>query len=201
MNEDEAAPGAGGGAGDGRGEAPRDAAAREAGGAGEVSGQLTQHIASLRRYAMALTGTPHEAEDLVQDCLTRALSRAHQYQAGTNLRAWLFTIMHNVQINKINLARNKASHAPVEDVEARLALPAGQEKRVELREMARALRTLPEDQRRVLLMVGLEGMKYAEVAEVLQIPIGTVMSRLSRAREALRQKMATRGTAHLRRIK
>lgn len=152
--------------------------------------ELEVHIASLRRYARALLRERADAEDLVQESLTRALSRADTFKAGTNLRAWLFTIMHNVHVNQIRQKVSRPVEVPVEDVEPRLVSPARQEARVELGEMGRILETLPAEQRQVLLLVALEGLKYEEVAEVLGVPIGTVMSRLSRAREAVRQKLA-----------
>jgi len=165
--------------------------------------ELGVHIASLRRYARSLLrGDPSEAEDLVQESLARALSRADQFKPGTNLRAWLFTIMHNVHVNQIRQKVSRPVEVPVEDVEQRLVSPPRQESRVELRQMSRALDELPEEQRQVLLLVALEGLKYDEVAEALGIPIGTVMSRLSRAREAVRVKLgAEGGGAHLRRVK
>ncbi len=152
---------------------------------------LEVHIASLRRYARALVRDRNDADDLVQEALTRALSRADRFVAGTNLRAWLFTIMHNVHVNQVRSRAARPVEVAVDEVvEARLSEPANQEHRVELNEMMRVLDTLPAEQRQVLLLVALEGLKYEEVAAVLEVPIGTVMSRLSRAREAVRVKLA-----------
>lgn len=171
---------------------PADAAPRAAEDVGvdEIGAQIATHIASLRRYAHALLRDRTEAEDLVQESLARALSRSHQFRPGTNLRAWLFTIMHNVHVNHVRARVVRPGEVPVEDVEMRLGVQGRQEGRIELRDMARAVEALPPEQRQVLLMVGLEGMKYEEVATALGIPIGTVMSRLSRAREAVRQRIA-----------
>lgn len=164
--------------------------------------ELEVHIASLRRYARSLLRNRVDAEDLVQEALARAISRADSFQAGTNLRAWLFTILHNVHVNQVRSRASRPDEVPVESVEHRLTTPARQEERVEVREMMRAVDELPVEQRQVLMLVALEGLKYEEVAEVLGVPIGTVMSRLSRAREAVRTKMANGGAAAgLRRVK
>lgn len=166
-----------------------------------IGGELENHIASLRRYARALLRNADDAEDLVQEALARALARADTFQAGTNLRAWLFTILHNVHVNRIRSRAAQAEEVPMETVEAYLSTAPRQEDRVELREMQRAIDALPDDQRKVLLLVGLEGMKYDEVAKVLEIPIGTVMSRLSRAREAIRARLNKESGIPLRRVK
>ncbi len=162
---------------------------------------LEVHIASLRRYARALLRNRADAEDLVQEALTRAVARADSFQAGTNLRAWLFTILHNVHVNQVRSKAVRPAEVDVDDVESKLVTPARQEETVALREMMRAVDELPEEQRRVLLLVALEGLKYDEVADMLGVPIGTVMSRLSRAREAIRAKLANEGGVTLRRVK
>lgn len=163
--------------------------------------ELEVHIASLRRYARALLHDRADAEDLVQEALARALSRADKFRPGTNLRAWLFTILHNVHVNQVRQKVSRPDEVPVEDVEYRLVSPARQEERIELRDMSRALDALPLEQRQVLLLVALEGLKYDEVAEALGVPIGTVMSRLSRGREAIRARLAGEKGVSLRRVK
>ncbi len=163
--------------------------------------ELEVHIASLRRYARALLRNRADAEDLVQEALTRAVARADTFKAGTNLRAWLFTILHNVHVNQVRSKAARPDEVDVDSVESKLVSQPRQEERVELREMMRALDELPEEQRKVLLLVALEGLKYEEVAEMLGVPIGTVMSRLSRAREAVRAKLANEGSVTLRRVK
>jgi len=163
--------------------------------------ELEVHIASLRRYARALLRNRADAEDLVQEALARAIARADSFQTGTNMRAWLFTILHNVHVNQVRSRASRPDEVTVESVENRLTTPARQEERVEVREMMRALDELPDEQRQVLLLVALEGLKYEEVAEMIGVPIGTVMSRLSRGREAVRAKLANGASVALRRVK
>jgi RNA polymerase sigma-70 factor (ECF subfamily) len=140
-------------------------------------------IPRLRRYARALVGDRTAADDLVQDTLERALAKLHLYRPGTDLRAWLLTVMHNVYVNQLRAARPLA---PLEEESAELARPAREADALELRDLERALRRLPHEQREVLLLVALEELSYAETAQALGVPIGTVMSRLFRAREKLR---------------
>jgi RNA polymerase sigma-70 factor (ECF subfamily) len=146
---------------------------------------ITQQIPRLRRYARALTGDRAAADDLVQDTLERALSRFHLWRQGSDLRAWLFTIMHNVFVNQVR-SRARRYHESLETEPAAEAVRAPEPDWIELRDIANALSRLPHEQRAVVLLVGLEQFTYDEAARVLDIPIGTVMSRLSRARERLR---------------
>jgi len=150
----------------------------------DLDGLIEQQIPRLRRYARALTGERAAADDLVQDTLERALSRFHLWRRGSDLRAWLFTIMHNVFVNQIR-SRMRYPHEPLDELAA-----AGAQYREpdwsELRDIGAALARLPVEQRTVVLLVGLEQLTYEEAARVLDVPIGTVMSRLSRARERLR---------------
>jgi len=145
---------------------------------------ITQHIPRLRRYARALTGDRNAADDLVQDTLERALSRFHLWRQGSDLRAWLFTIMHNIYVNQIR-SRVRHPHETLDEPFAD-ALQAREPDWGELRDIDDALSRLPGEQRAVLLLVGLEQFTYEEAAQVLDIPLGTVMSRLSRGRERLR---------------
>lgn len=140
------------------------------------------YIPQLRRYARALVGNQATADDLVQDTLERALRKFSLWIPGTNLRAWLFSVMHNVHVNQV---RARHDHDPLED-DLEIPVPANQEGGLHLRDLSQALQALPLEQREVLLLVGLEGMRYEEVAETLGVPVGTVMSRLSRGRERLR---------------
>jgi RNA polymerase sigma-70 factor, ECF subfamily len=151
-----------------------------------------QHLPRLRRYARALTGDRGRADDLVQDTLERALVKFHLWQPGSDLRAWLFTIMHNVYINQVR-ANMAAVVTALDDETVPPTMRAMQSDRLEVRDLQVALMRVPEEQREVLLLVGLEQMTYAEAAGVLGIPIGTVMSRLSRARERLRAVLAGSG--------
>ena len=148
--------------------------------------RLVDLIPRLRRYARALVGERAGADDLVQDTLERAWTKLHLYRRGTDLRAWLFTVMHNVHVNKLRAARPTD---PLEDGMPELAQRAAQSDALLVRDLDRAIARLPADQRAVLLLVTLEEMSYEDVARTLGIPIGTVMSRLSRAREKLRTMM------------
>jgi len=147
---------------------------------------LVDHIPSLRRYARALTGDAWSADDLVQDTLERACDKWRLWIAGTDLRAWLFTIMHNLFASQARRALPRAM-VDIDDVAHERA---GQEThRDQALDLQRCLLLLPEDQRAVLLLVALEDLSYAQVAKVLGIPAGTVMSRLSRARARLQDLM------------
>jgi RNA polymerase sigma-70 factor (ECF subfamily) len=148
--------------------------------------RLVDLIPRLRRYARALVGERAGADDLVQDTLERAWTKLHLYRRGTDLRAWLFTVMHNVHVNKLRATRPTD---PLEDGMPELAQRAPQSDALLVRDLDRAIARLPADQRAVLLLVTLEEMSYEDVARTLGIPIGTVMSRLSRAREKLRTMM------------
>ena len=143
-------------------------------------------IPRLRRYARALVGDRASADDLVQDTLERAWAKFHLYRSGTNLRAWLFTVMHNVHVNRIRALHPTDALA---DETPETAQRAAQGDSLMVRDLDRALAKLPDEQREVLLLIALEDMSYDEAARALAIPIGTVMSRLSRARERLRVMM------------
>jgi RNA polymerase sigma factor (sigma-70 family) len=153
--------------------------------------RLVELIPRLRRYARALVGDRATADDLVQDTLERAWAKLHLYRRGTDLRAWLFTVMHNVHVNRVRAAR--ATDVLDEEM-PELAQRPRQGDSLLVRDLDRALVRLPVEQRAVLLLVTLEEMSYEEVARALGIPIGTVMSRLSRAREKLRVMMSGQGT-------
>ncbi len=159
----------------------------------DIRDELMEHVPRLRRYARALINNRELADDLVQDTLERALGRSALFRAGTDLRAWLFTIMHNLFANQARKASTRAVHVPVDDAGLaadELAVPSTQSHALEMRDLDYALQRLPAEQREVVLLVGLEEMSYAEVALALDIPLGTVMSRLSRGRERLRALMA-----------
>lgn len=176
---------------------------------GFTAEQLQAHIPRLRRYARALTGSREAADDLTQDTLERAWIKRGLWRAQTGspdgkLRAWLFAVMHNVFINGVKRTRQFES---LDDFAGAHPEPAsasaGAETDVALGDVHAALRRLPEEQREVLLLVGLEQLSYAEAAQALGVPIGTVMSRLSRARERLRQLLDEGGAGPqgLRRVK
>ncbi len=149
---------------------------------------IEEHVPRLRRYARALVGMSGDPDDLVQDTVERALGRFHLWRPGSDLRAWLFTIMHNLHVNKVTSAAYQRTEALDEET-VQIPVRATQTDRLEIRDLEAALARLPSEQREVVLLVGLEQMSYEEVANTLSIPIGTVMSRLSRGRERLRQLM------------
>lgn len=147
-----------------------------------VIGQL----AALRRYARSLVRNPDEAEDLVHDALVRALERKSSFRSGGSLLTWLMSILHNTHIDR--LRSNRASdrrNAAAADL-ADIVVPAGQEHSVRLAQIRNAFLALPEDQREALHLVAIEELSYQEAADVLNIPVGTLMSRISRARARLR---------------
>ena len=146
----------------------------------DIARLLEPEIPRLRRYARALTQDISRADDLVHSCLARAVAKRHLWQEGTDLRAWLFTILHNQHVNEVRGSPHEGMAIPVEDVAAALPLHPNVIDSLQLCDLDRAIGRLPEEQREVILLVGLEGMRYEEVAEVLGIPIGTVRSRLSR---------------------
>ena len=153
---------------------------------------LLAAIPRLRRYARVLTGDAARADDLVQETLARGWEKRRLWAAGTDLRAWLFTIMHNVFVNQRATSMREAQNVSLDaesDSGAAWQLPvrAPQQAHVELMEVLRELRRLPPEQREVLVLAAIEELHYEEIAVVLSIPVGTVMSRLSRAREKLRR--------------
>jgi len=151
--------------------------------------QVEPLIPALRRYARALVRNRATADDLVQDCLERAVSRWHQRRDGS-VRAWLFTILHNLAVNQFRQAASRGRHVPIEEAgEDEFDGAAAQEHRLVYQDVLTKLAKLPEEQRAVLLLVAVEDLSYAEAAKALNVPVGTVMSRLSRARERLQQEI------------
>lgn len=149
--------------------------------------ELVAHIPRLRRYARALTRDVTRADDLVQSCLMRAIAKQHLWDPGTNLRAWLFTILHNQHVNIIRRAMREAAEGG-DGGDAAAALPAKEDPAAGLliRDLTRALAKLPPEQRRSLIMIAADGMTYEATAKIEKVPVGTIRSRLSRGREALR---------------
>ena len=151
---------------------------------------LIEHeIPRLRRYARALTRSSDRADDLVQETLLRAIAKAHLWQTGTDIRAWLFTIMHNQYVNMVLRAMREEATVDIEQMSSSLVATADPTASRQLRELERALACLPGNQREVILLVGLEGMSYETAAQILSVPVGTVRSRLSRGRDTLRRLM------------
>jgi RNA polymerase sigma-70 factor (ECF subfamily) len=147
---------------------------------------IEAQIPRLRRYARALLHDKDRADDLVQDTLVRGLDKIHLYRYG-DVRAWLFTVMHNQYVNSVRRSVKRSETILVEKMQ--LASPAPQLPNLELRDLENAIARLSEEQRATLLLVALEGLRYEEVAQICDVPIGTVRSRLNRAREELRRMM------------
>lgn len=164
-------------------------------------------IPALRRYARALVRNPATADDLVQDCLERAVSRWHHRREG-DPRPWLFAILHNLAVSQFRQLATRGQHVAIDAASQHdFSQDAVQENKLMYQDVLDRLARLPEDQRSVLLLVAVEDLSYAEAAKVLNVPIGTVMSRLSRARERLQQELegtansAPRGPVQLRSVK
>ena len=151
--------------------------------------QVEPLIPALRRYARALMRDRASADDLVQDCLERAVGRWYQRRDGA-VRAWRFTILHNLAVNQFRKAASRGRHVPIDETNAdSFGEAAVQEQKLIYKDVLEKLARLPEDQRAVLLLVAVEDLSYVEAAKVLGVPVGTVMSRLSRARERLQQEI------------
>ncbi len=174
-----------------RAEAPNAAAERTSPASARFSDQLVAVLPRLRRFARGLTGTAAEADDLVQAACERALAREHQFQEGTRFDSWMFRIVQTVWIDQLRAREVRkedgdaaedrlGSDMPVRRIEARLALD----------EVRLAVERLPPEQRAVLMLVTVEGLSYKEAAAAAGVPVGTIMSRLARARIALHQQLA-----------
>ena len=157
-----------------------------------------EHIPNLRRYARALLRDRARADDLVQDALERALNKFSLFRRGSDLRAWLFTIMHNVHVNQIRSASNRMITIEYDDGDM---VPAHGDDATTLRDLSNALERLAPEHREILVLIGVEQFSYDEAARVLNVPIGTVMSRLSRARERLSVLLEGGAAPPLRRVK
>lgn len=168
---------------------------------GDKSILLEQQIPALRRYARSLTRDATAADDLVQDCLERALSRWHLRRMDLSVRPWLFTIMHNIFVSDHRRKIRRGPHLPIDELPHAVGTAASQEDTVALRQTLDMLHSLHPDQREVLVLVAIEGFSYREAAKLLRIADGTVMSRLSRARAGLRKLTETRHPTRLREIK
>jgi len=149
--------------------------------------RVTDHIPDLRRYAQALTRSGQDAEDLVQEALARAYDRRGSFRPGQPLRPWLMAILHNVFVDGVRSRQARQKHEGAIGAETD-SMPPRQEDALRLSEVRRAFRDLPDEQREALHLVGVEGLTYPEAAQVLGVPEGTVLSRVSRARQALRDR-------------
>ncbi|MCB2020260.1 MAG: RNA polymerase sigma factor [Burkholderiaceae bacterium] len=153
--------------------------------------QALSHIPALRRYARLLTGDATRADDLVQDTLERACIKWALWQPGSVLRSWLLSLMHNLHMNHLRDWRHDDGHAAFEEAQEPAHDPTAAA--VDRMDLQQALAALPPPMREVLLLVTVEEYTYAETADILDVPIGTVMSRLHRARERLREVMMDNG--------
>src|SRR6476469_374367 len=168
----------------------------------DVAANLEPHIPGLRRYAWALMRDREAADDLVQDCLEHALAGWNMRRRDGNPKAWLFTILRNLYVSELRRRSRRGTRADVEEADSAEALhDSDPERRLIVRDCLAALDTLTEEQKSILLLVGVEDLSYADMAKALDIPIGTVMSRLSRARERFRQAIETGSAPQLRRVK
>jgi RNA polymerase sigma-70 factor (ECF subfamily) len=165
-----------------------------------VLSKLEENIPSLRRYAWTLLRNSSDADDLVQECLLKALDRIDTLRTESDLRSWLFTIMHNLYVNRWRRMKLRA-RLGADDPEAEVAIGPSQQASAEIQDVLRGLSSLTEEQRQIVLLVAVEGFQYGEVASMLGIPVGTVMSRLSRARDRLREFVEGRERPLLRRVK
>jgi RNA polymerase sigma-70 factor (ECF subfamily) len=153
---------------------------------GYADATIVAELPTLKRYALKLTKCAHLAEDLVQDCLTRALSRRHLFHSEANIRPWLFTVMHNLHISNCRQTKVRGLFAKSQMATASEGREGVQEHIVDLGKVYRAINTLPKEQRDVVVLVTIQELSYHEAAQALNIPIGTVMSRLARGREKIR---------------
>lgn len=163
--------------------------------------EIEKSVPALRRYARALTRNADRADDLVQDCLERAIKKRGLWTPSGALQGWLFRILLNLWRNDARTQRRRGEHVPIDGLLVEPSTPAPQLGRIALGEMSRAIDQLPGDQREALLLVVLEGSTYEEAATILGIPIGTLMSRLGRARAALRVLTGANDEPRLRSVK
>jgi len=159
-----------------------------------LAAEVTQHVQpllpALRGYARNLMRNREMADDLVQDCLERVVSRWSERRSVESTRSWMFAIAHNLAVNRLRQQTQRGPHLDIEDIdESTFVQPAGQEDRIRHNELMRALQALPDDQRSVVVLVCVDGLSYADAALELDVPIGTVMSRLARARTKLQRAL------------
>jgi RNA polymerase sigma-70 factor, ECF subfamily len=171
----------------------------------EFHRELPQSLPRLWRFALRLTRHQADAEDLVQRCYLRALERRHQWRPGSSLISWLFAIIHSIWINELRSAQRRREGSLSAEIELdEIADPspnADPEYQLIFKQVVNSVQALPEAQRVVMMLIAVEGLSYREAADVLDVPIGTIMSRLARARLTIGQKFlavdATRVAPHL----
>lgn len=163
---------------------------------------LVDEIPSLRRYAWALSGDANQADDLVQECLARAISRRKLWIRQKGIRPWLFTILHNIFLNSARRVSNSPINGSIEEYENAAISVGDADTMCAISDFERSMNQLSLEHRQALLLVGLEQMSYREASKVLGVPVGTLMSRLSRAREQLSRSLnGETQTANIRRVK
>ena len=155
----------------------------------EFAQSLQAEIPRMHRYALALTRRRDEVEDLVQDSVARALANQHLFTPGTDFGSWLFTLTRNQYVTNVRRAAVRGAPVNIDDVAWRLEAAADPSAPLQLKELARAIKELPFEQRQAICLVTLDGMRYQELAQMLGVRIGTVCSRMSRARSSLRRLM------------
>jgi len=154
---------------------------------------LTAQLPALRRYAAALSGSVTAGDDLVQDCIERALKQSDQLRDPKRIAGWLRSILHNLFLDELRRRRSRGIEEDIAGLTNDFALSVPAADRAEFHEFVAAMDTLGAEHRQILLLVGLEGLSYREIADELRIPIGTAMSRLARARARLRSALEDDG--------
>lgn len=163
---------------------------------------LIAELPHLRRFARALCGDAALADDLVQDCVERALLKSHLYDATKPLRAWLYAVLRNIHVSHWRRNLKFSGAKDLDDLDGfEGSVPPAQEDNLSTSLITQALDKLPPQQREVLVLISLEEVSYKEASEIIGVPIGTVMSRLSRARSTMQNILEERGTTVLRRVK
>lgn len=180
----------------------RDSEEQRGSGVDEVKWLIAREIPRLRRYAAALADSPEAADDLVQDCLERAIRKRGQWKREGNIRSWLYRILYTVFLNQSGRRRRRREEMPIDELATPPVEPARQEQQVICSDIAEAMRRLPAEQRAAIALTALEGLSYEEAARVLRVPIGTLRSRVFRGRERLSNLAPLEPRApHLRRVK
>ena len=166
-----------------------------------LAAEIETHIPALRRYAWALLRDQDAADDLVQDCLERALGRWHLRRRDASVRAWLFTMLRNLHLNNMRSASRRGPHVEIDEADGHASAEADGERTLMVRDALQAFNTLSEEQRSLLLVVAVDNFSYQEAASLFGVPTGTIMSRLSRARATLHKAIECGARVTLRRVK
>jgi RNA polymerase sigma-70 factor, ECF subfamily len=167
----------------------------------EIKWLMAKEIPRLRRYALSLTGEISSADDLVQDCLERAIRKRHLWKRHGSIRNWLYRILYNVFLNQAAQRNKLRRQVTLEDAPGDLVEPARQEQQIVCQDIAAAMQALPEEQRAAIALTAVEGLSYEEAADVLDVPVGTLRSRLFRGRDKLRELFSAPEPVPLRRVK